>query len=115
MQKSILIVFLLLTACVQDYEIKPEHKMVTRNDWEASHNKPYPFLVEKGAIACVLGRVYFYPDDSIDDEAAIGYAVNKAAKDADKKANIFRDISVVSVDNASVDEVVEDGIKLCKD
>ena len=72
---------LALTACQdstnRSTEMLDDFRQVKELQWNG--DKPYPFTTD-GHIACSMGEVYFYPDDTANDESQTATPLNPTAK-----------------------------------
>ena len=112
-----LLTFLILTACqpFQDYETVDDFKPVNEALWVAEGNlKPYPFTVKYGNIACTMNAVYFFPDDTANDESQVGLALNRLAEDSLKKDNIQPTMTNTIKSNHDLSEAISIGLDICK-
>ncbi|WP_227430392.1 hypothetical protein [Psychrobacter sp. I-STPA6b] len=83
MRKLSIALLLTLSGCQQtpvDDFVK-----VSQASWTA--NTPYPFTTD-GEITCVRDAVYFYPDDTANDESQVGQPLNDEAVELNKKAGL---------------------------
>lgn len=112
-----LLVLLMLTACqpVQDHEIFDDVKSVNQALWVVEGNvKPYPFTVNYGNIACTTNEVYFFPDDTVDDESQIGLPLNKLAELSLKKNKTQPTVKKTIKPDAGLSEAIIMGLNICK-
>ena len=89
--------------------------MVTDFYWSTYGNvKPYPFTTKSGYIACSLDEVYFYPDDTADDESQIGFPLNKLAQQRQAAIGMKPTVSNAIKPNADLSEAIRMGLDRCK-
>jgi len=70
MNKPVYLILILLTACQPVQNIDDDFVQISKSQWTAVDNiKPYPFTVEYGEVACSMNEVYFFPNDTANDES----------------------------------------------
>ncbi len=118
MNKLVFLTLLSLTACQpnEDTYIDTDNDIeVSEVFWAANDNvKPYPFTTEYGDIACSMNEVYFYPDDSANDESQIGLPLNKLAEVRLKEAKLKPTVANAIKPHADLSEAIRMGLDHCK-
>ncbi len=117
MNKLILIT-LLLTACQPiDNTVNDTDDFIRVDEfyWSTFGNvKPYPFTTQFGDIACSMNEVYFYPDDTADDEWQVGLPLNKLAQQRQDAIGMKPTVSNAIKPNADLSEAIRMGLDRCK-
>lgn len=118
MKKLALIFFISLTACQPFDDIASDTDddiEVSEVYWSSYGNvKPYPFTTSYGNIACSLNEVSFYPDDTANDESAIGFPLNKLAQIRQKASGVTANVENTIKRDADLSEAIRMGLDRCK-
>ncbi len=118
MNNLILITLLSLTACQPiDDTFDDTDDVIEVNDiyWSSYGNvEPYPFTTEFGYIACSINEVYFYPDNTADDESQIGLPLNKLAQQRQDAIGMKPTVPNAIKPNADLSEAIRMGLDRCK-
>jgi hypothetical protein len=118
MNKPIYLIILLLTACqpIQDAEVFVDDDIaVNQSLWKIDGNtKPYPFTVKYGNIACTMNEVYFYPNDTANDESQVGLPINRLAEISLRRFNMKPTMANTIKPNADLSEVINIGLDVCE-
>ena len=113
-----LLLLLSLTACqpVQTDDIfYDDDKSINKSLWTMEGNTtPYPFTVKYGNITCSMKKVYFYPNDTANDESQIGQPVNRLAQLSLERNNITSTVANTIKANADLSDVIKIGLNICK-
>lgn len=99
-----IILTIILTAC-QPIDNPHEHDTivpVSNVTWQGKH--PYPFIAERGEIACSNSEVYYFSYDDF-DKGKEGYLLNT------QRAS---DLKSVVKDGADLSEMVAWGLDICE-
>ncbi len=104
-----IILTIILTAC-QPIDNPHEHDTivpVSNVTWQGKH--PYPFIAERGEIACDNGALYYFPNDNF-DQGKEGYPLNDVAK---KQSGDY-DLRELVKNGVDLGEVVAIGLGICE-
>ena len=83
--------------------------------WSTYGNvKPYPFTTEYGEVACSMNEVYFYPDNTSNDESQIGLPLNKLAQQRQDERGMRPTVPNAIKPNADLSEPIRMGLDRCK-
>ncbi len=115
MNKSCFLILLLLTACQPVQGLDDDFIKVSSSQWVSMNtHAPYPFTAESGEIACSMNEVYFYPDDTANDESQIGWPLNDSAKASLEQDGLTPTVTNVIKPDADLAEAVQIGLDHCK-
>lgn len=118
MDKLLYLILLLLTACqpIQADDVIIDNDIaVNEMLWAMEGNAtPYPFTVEYGNIACSMNEVYFYPDNTANDESQLGQPVNRLAQLSLERDNMTPTVANTIKANADLSDVIKIGLNICK-
>ena len=118
MNKLIFMILLSLTACqpIADYNTDTDDDIAVVDIFWSSYGnvKPYPFTTKSGHIACSFNEVYFYLDDTANDESSIGWPLNKVAQDSLKSSGMKPNVENAIKPNADLSEAIRMGLDRCK-
>ncbi len=115
MNKLVFLTLLSLTACQPMQEIDDDFIKVSQTQWAAMNNiNPFPFTVEYGEIACSSNEVYFFPNDTANDESLNGWPLNKLAETRLKEAKFKPTVANTIKPNADLSEAIRIGLDHCE-
>lgn len=112
--KNIILLFpLLLIACQP--VVLDDTVSINKADWLAMNSdKPYPFTTDSGNIACSMNEVYYFPNDTINNELSNGLPLNKLAQARSKQAEITPNVENAIIPNADLSEAIRIGLDHCQ-
>ncbi|WP_298970611.1 hypothetical protein [uncultured Psychrobacter sp.] len=114
MKSLIFLVLLSLTAC-QSVNVDDDTIEVSKADWSAMGNStPYPFTTDSGHIACSMNEVYYFPDDTVNDESNNGLPLNKLAQTRSQQSGIAPNVQNAIIPDAELSEAIRMGLDHCE-
>ena len=113
MKNIILLLPLLLIACQPVFV--DDTVSINKADWLAMNSdKPYPFTTDSGHIACSMNEVYYFPNDTVNDESNNGLPLNKLAQIRSQQEKITPNVENAIIPNADLSEAIRIGLDHCQ-
>ena len=88
---------------------------INKADWLSMNNdKPYPFTTDNGYIGCSMNEVYYFPNDTVNDESNNGLPLNKLAQIRLQREKITPNVENAIIPNADLSEAIRIGLDHCQ-